>query len=164
VTPIEHSELLIQKELFYITCVLADENMTTAYDIPAEALIRKMAEKLKSEYNITPPEWAAWVKTGVHKERQPEDPNWWYVRVAALLRKVYMRGPIGTEKLRSYFGGKRDMKVAPSKSRKGSGAIVRTSLHQLEEAGLLEAIKGKGRVVTSQGQSFVDNMAHELVK
>ena len=138
--------------------------MTTAYDVPAEALIRKMAEKLKSEYNLTPPEWAAWVKTGVHKERQPEDPNWWYIRVAAVLRKVYMRGPIGTEKLRSYFGGKRDMKVAPSKSRKGSGAIVRTSLHQLEMAGLLEAIKGRGRVVTPQGQSFVDNMAHELAK
>lgn len=138
--------------------------MTTAYDVPAEALIRKMAEKLKKEYKITPPEWAAWVKTGVHKERQPDDPDWWYVRVAAVLRKVYMRGPIGTERLRGYFGGKRDRKVAPHKSRKGSGAIIRTSLHQLEEAGLLTAIKGRGRVVTSAGQSFVDNTAHELVK
>ena len=138
--------------------------MTTAYDAPAEALIRRMAEQLRSEYNITAPEWAAWVKTGVHKERQPEDSDWWHVRVAAILRKVYMRGPIGTEKLRSYFGGKRDMKAAPHKSRKGSGAIVRTSLQQLEEAGLLESIKGKGRVVTSQGRSFVDAMAHELAK
>ena len=84
--------------------------------------------------------------------------------MAAILRKVYMRGPIGTEKLRSYFGGKRDMKVAAHKSRKGSGAIVRTSLQQLEEAGLLESIKGKGRVVTPQGRSFVDTMAHDLAK
>jgi len=150
--------------LFYITFVLGVENMTTAYDVPAEAIIKKLAEKLKKEYKITPPEWAKWVKTGVHKERQPEDPDWWYIRMAAVLRKVYMRGPIGTERLRSLFGGKRDRKVKPYKARKGSGSIIRKSLQQLEEAGLVSTLKGKGRIVTPKGQSFVDNTAHEIAK
>ncbi len=138
--------------------------MTTAYDVPAEAIIKKLSGKLKSEYKITPPEWAKWVKTGVHKERQPDNPDWWYMRAAAVLRKVYMRGPIGTERLRSLFGGKRDRGVKPYKCRKGSGSIVRKAFQQLEEAGLVTTVKGEGRVVTPKGRSFVDNMAHELVK
>jgi len=150
--------------LFYITFVLGVENMTTAYDVPAEAIIKKLADKLKNEYKLTPPEWAKWVKTGVHRERQPDDPDWWYVRTAAVLRKVYMRGPIGIEHLRSLFGGKRDRRVKPHRARKGSGSIIRKALQQLEEAGLVETIKGKGRVVTSKGRSFVDNTAHELIK
>jgi len=80
--------------------------MTTAYDVPAEPLIKKLAEKLRDEFKIAPPEWSKWVKTGVHKERQPDNPDWWHIRVAAILRKVYMRGPIGTERLRAMFGGK----------------------------------------------------------
>ncbi|MEA2054057.1 MAG: 30S ribosomal protein S19e [Candidatus Thermoplasmatota archaeon] len=138
--------------------------MTTAYDVPAEAIIKKLSEKLKNEFKIMPPEWAKWVKTGVHRERQPDNPEWWHVRVAAILRKVYMHGPIGTEHLRGLFGGKRDRKAKPYKSRKGSGSIIRKALQQLEEAGLVKTIKGKGRVVTPKGQSFVDNTAHELVK
>jgi len=34
--------------LFYIAFVLGVENMTTAYDVPAEAIIKKLAEKLKN--------------------------------------------------------------------------------------------------------------------
>lgn len=138
--------------------------MTTAYDVPAEPLIKKLAEKLRDEFKITPPEWSKWVKTGVHKERQPDNPDWWHIRVAAILRKVYMRGPIGTERLRAMFGGKRDRRVKPYKSRKGSGSIVRKALQQLEEIELVETKEGKGRVVTPKGQSFVDNVAYEIQK
>jgi len=136
--------------------------MTTAYDVPAEPLIKKLAEKLRDEFKIVPPEWSKWVKTGVHKERQPDNPNWWHIRTAAILRKVYMRGPIGTERLRAMFGGKRDRRVKPYRSRKGSGSIVRKALQQLEEVGLVETREGKGRVVTPKGQSLVDNTAYEI--
>lgn len=136
--------------------------MTTAYDVPADKLIASLSQKLQSDYDIEPPEWAAWVKTGVHRERQPDDPDWWYTRIAAILRKVYMRGPIGTERLRSFYGGKRDRQVKPYQSRKGSGSIVRTCLQQLETAGLVTTVEGEGRIVTPDGQSLVDAVADEI--
>ena len=136
--------------------------MTTAYDVPAEQLIKKIADKLKEELKISPPEWSKWVKTGVHKERHPDNPDWWHIRAAAILRKVYMRGPIGVERLRALFGGKRDRLIKPYKSRKGSGSIVRKALHQLEEVELIATVEGKGRTVTPKGQSTVDNIAHEI--
>lgn len=137
--------------------------MTTAYDVPAEPLIKKLAEKLKNEFKIEEPSWAKWVKTGPHKERPPENADWWYIRVASILRKIYMRGPIGVSRLRKFYGGKRDRRSKPYKHVKGSGSIVRKALQQLEEAGLVEKIADKGRRITPKGQSLVDNTAHEIV-
>ena len=54
--------------------------MTTVYDIPADILIRQVAEELKKNPQIQPPDWAAFAKTGVHKEMPPENDDWWYVR------------------------------------------------------------------------------------
>lgn len=138
--------------------------MTTAYDVPAEPLIRKVAKKLKEELKIQPPEWAKWVKTGIHKERPPEDPEWWYIRVASILRKIYIHGPIGVSRLRGMYGGKRDRGAKPYRHVKGSGSIARKALQQLEEIGLVEKVEGKGRKITSKGQSLLDNLSHEVAK
>lgn len=136
--------------------------MTTAYDVPADALIKKIAEKLKQDKTFTPPEWARFVKTGPHSENPPMDPDWWYTRCASILRKVYIRKSIGIERLRAEYGGKKDKGSKPYRAVKGSGSIVRKALQQLEEAGYVTKIKGKGRVITPKGQSFVDNTAHEV--
>ncbi len=137
--------------------------MTTVYDVPANELIEYVARKLEEMEEIKPPEWAAYVKTGVHKERSPEQPNWWYIRVAAILRKVYTDGPVGIERLRSIYGGRKRRGSKPPKFRKGSGAIIRKALQQLENAGFVEK-KDKGRVVTPKGRAFLDKSASELKK
>ena len=138
--------------------------MTTTYDVPTELLIKSVAEKLKKEYKLQPPEWSAWVKTGTHRERPPEDAEWWYTRVASVLRKIYVRGPLGVSRLRGMYGGRRDRRNAPYKHVKGSGSITRKALQQLEEAGLVEKIQTRGRKITSKGQSLLDNTAYELSK
>ncbi len=137
--------------------------MYDAYSVPGGELVERLAEKLKEFDEIEPPEWANYVKTGRHKERPPEDPNWWYTRVAAVLRRVYMDGPVGVERLRTYFGGRQDRGSRPERFRKGSGSIVRKALQQLEEAGLVEKTE-EGRVVTPEGRSLVDSVAHEIAK
>lgn len=137
--------------------------MTTAYDVPPEPLIRRAAAALKDEVDaVTPPEWAPFVKTGAHKERPPEEEDWWYVRTASVLRKVYVHGPVGTARLRRSYGGRRNLGSAPEHFRKGSGSIVRTALQQLEAAGLVETVEGEGRRVTARGRSFLDNAAHAV--
>lgn len=138
--------------------------MTTVYDVPADKLIHKAAEKLKKEDAFKPPEWADAVKTGVHKEKAPVQEDWWYIRTAAILRKVYTRGPIGIVHLSAEFGGPADMGVRPQKARTGSRAIIRKALQQLEAAQMVETKKGKGRLITGKGQSFLDNASYEVLK
>lgn len=130
--------------------------MSTVYDVPADLLISQVAKELTQEKKVNSPEWANFVKTGVHKERRPENPDWWYVRCAALLRRVYMDGPVGVNSLRSHYGGKKDRGSSPEKFKRGSGAIIRGALHQLESAGLIQKADG-GRTITPKGRSFLDN-------
>ena len=137
--------------------------MPTPYDVPASLLIDRLAKYLKDNVDaIRPPEWAPFVKTGVHKERPPDDPDWWYIRCASLLRKIYIKGPIGIQRLRSEYGGRKDMGVKPEHTRKGSGAIIRNALKQLEDADLVETVDGKGRRITSKGRKLLDLLSTEI--
>ena len=135
--------------------------MTTVFDIPADLLLAKVADELKNESVIKAPEWAEFVKTGVHKEMPPENPDWWYVRSAAVLRRIYVDGPIGVERMRSDYGGVQDRGSKPSHFRKGSGSIARKVMQQLEAAGYLEKVTG-GRNVSAKGRKFLDGVAYSL--
>lgn len=139
--------------------------MVTALEVPADLLIQRVAEKLRKMPQVRPPAWAYYVKTGVHKEKPPENPDWWYYRAASILRKLYKRGvPVGVERLRTAYGGRKRRGVAPAHFAKGSGSVARKILQQLERAGLVRRVKGKGRILTEQGRSLLDNTAYEIMK
>ena len=134
--------------------------MTTVYDIPADILIKYVAQKLKNENLVQAPEWGSQVKTGIHKELSPTDQDWWYTRCASIVRRIYVDGPTGVSKLKTFYGGKMRRGSASPHHVSGSGSVVRAALHQLESAGFVKSVK-KGRVITPKGQSFLDNTAHE---
>jgi small subunit ribosomal protein S19e len=120
-----------------------------------------VAGKLKENERIVPPEWAGNVKTGVHKELSPTNEEWWYTRCAAILRRIYTDGPVGIERLRSVYGGKKDNGSTPYHKAKGSGSVARKAVQQLENAGYLQKVK-EGRTVSAKGRSMLDNTANEL--
>ncbi len=139
--------------------------MVTALEVPADKLIERLAEYLKENVpEVKPPEWAFYVKTGSHKEKPPESPDWWYYRAASILRKLYKSsGPIGIETFRTIYGGRKNYGSAPEHFVKGSGSIVRRILQQLEKAKLVRKVKGKGRVITPQGRALLDRLAYEVM-
>ena len=138
--------------------------MTTVHDVPPRELIDAIAKKLQNDKTITIPEANLYSRTGVSKENPPTNKDWWYNRCASILRKIYIQSVIGIERLRSEYGGKRDMGSKPYRARSGSGSIVRRAVQQLEKAGYVTRIKGKGRVLTPKGRSFLDNTSHEVMK
>ncbi len=140
--------------------------MTNVYDTDPNELIERTAEKLSEMPEMSPPEWAKFAKTGVHKERPPVNSDkWWFTRAAAVLRKLYLLGPVGTAKLRTLYGGKKGRGYQPPTFKKGSGNIIRKVLQQLEKAGLASQTskKGhKGRVATPKGVSLLDKTASSI--
>ncbi len=136
--------------------------MTTVYDVPPNDLITAVAQELKAGGIVQPPEWAPYVKTGVNKEMPPTNPDWWYVRCASVLRRIYIDGPVGVSRLRTYYGGKHRQPVATARFSKGSGSIIREALQQLEKAGYVKKATRRGRQITPQGQAFMDDTAHKI--
>ncbi|MCQ8898214.1 MAG: 30S ribosomal protein S19e [Hadesarchaea archaeon] len=131
-------------------------------EVPPHLLIARTAEELKKLEEVKPPEWSRYVKTGVHKERPPEQPDWWYIRGASLLRRIYLEGPVGVSRLRVRYGGRKKRGSAPEHFRRGGGKILRTLLQQLERAGLVEKKDRKGRKVTRKGAEFLERLAEGL--
>jgi small subunit ribosomal protein S19e len=103
-------------------------------------------------------------KSGSHKERPPEQKDFWYIRAASILRRLYIDGPIGVERLRTYYGGRKSRGTKPSKFRKASGNIIRKILQQLEGARLVEKAGKSGRKLTSNGRRLLDRIAYEVKK
>ena len=138
--------------------------MATAFDVPADKLIPRLAEELKKIETIVPPDWAGVVKTGRHREKSPVESDWWHTRSAAMLRKIYINGPIGTTRLAAKYGGKADRGSKPNKAVRGSRAISRATVQQLEKSQLIQKQKDGGRVVTAKGRKLVDNISTLILK
>ena len=139
--------------------------MTTPYDVPASQFIEKLAKYLKENIEeVQPPAWASLAKTGSHVEKQPQNPNWWYIRSASILRKVYVHGPIGLEKLRANYGGRKDFGVKIEHVVKAGGSNIRKILQQLEAAGLVQTTRPQGRTMTPKGRKLLQEVAEDLQK
>jgi len=141
--------------------------MTHIQLVDPSELISQAAQELKKQKLVQPPDWSQFVKTGRHKERLPDNPDWWYYRAAAILKSIHKLGPIGTQKLRTKFGGRKRRGHKPEHFYKASGSIIRKIFQQLEKAELIKkAEKGthKGRILTPQGISFLDKIALQIFK
>lgn len=126
-------------------------------DVPADYLIEETAQKLKEE--VTQPEWMQYVKTGVHSERAPQREDWFYVRMGSILYRAHKWGILGTESLRTYYGGRRNNGVKKEHHYKASGKVIRTCVQELEKAGYLEKAKPKGRKLSVKGFRLLNAMS-----
>lgn len=137
--------------------------MTTVHDVPPQDIIDAVAADLKKAKEVSPPEWAAFVKAGVHREKAPMETDWWYTRLAAVFRKVYVKGPLGTKRMAAEYGGRRDRGSAPYHPRRGSRSIVRECLNQLENLGYVQKTEKGGRMITAKGHAYLDGKARQIM-
>lgn len=137
--------------------------MVKVYDVPADKLIEELAQHLKRVPEIEPPTWASFVKTGSHADRPPQRQDWWYVRAASIMRKVYMRGPVGIEKLESAYGGSKQLAYFPKHHRDAGSSSIRNLLKGLEKAELVSR-QPAGRVLTPKGVALMDKVSKEIFK
>lgn len=137
--------------------------MAKAYDIPADKLISKIAENLKKDKKLEPLPWIAFVKTGCHVDKIPQNKDWWYLRCASLLRKVYIHGPVSISDLKSVYGGKKQIGYNLAHHKDAGGAIIRKALQQLESSGYIVK-NARGRVLSDEGMKRIDRIATDLYK
>ena len=139
--------------------------MAKVHDVPADVLISKLTEILKSE-DIPAPSWIPFVKTGAHADKPPQERDWWYTRCASLMRKIYLHGPIGINDLRKEYGGGKSSihGYGAANHKDAGGAIIRNATNGLEKLGYVEKVEKKGRVISKQGMQKLDRLATEILK
>merc|ERR1719379_2716438 len=138
--------------------------ITTVKDVEASRFISAFAQHLKRQGKFELPKWADTVKTGVHKELAPYDPDWLYVRAASMVRKIYIRGGCGVGSFRKIYGGQKRRGTCTNTFQKGSGSIARYVLTQLQNLDLIEEDENGGRKITREGQRELDTVAVQALK
>lgn len=120
----------------------------------------KLAEALKKSEEFPKPNWVDLVKSGPSKQRPATEEDFYHKRAASILRQSYIRGVVGVNRLRSRYGGRKDMGMQPPRFIRAGGKIIRTILQQAETAGLMEKVKGKraGRQLTSKGKELLESI------
>lgn len=68
---------------------------TSVKDVDQHEIVHSVATFLKKSGKIKLPEWVDLVKLGKNKELAPINPDWYYVRVASIARRLYIRAPAG---------------------------------------------------------------------
>ncbi len=140
--------------------------MIRASDVNQRELVKGVAERLKQISTMEPPEWSGFVKTGSAKDRVPSQPDWWYLRSASILRRMYLnRRPSGVNKLRRVYGDKEKNRYSGKHFKPAGGAIIRNILQRLEKSELVQKVKIKnrpGRVISPKGISLLDKTAKTM--
>ncbi|KAI5181737.1 small subunit ribosomal protein S19e [Nematocida sp. AWRm80] len=132
------------------------------------ALINALSTSLREEKKLAQPKNVEYIKTGHGRQRAPEDPNWYFIRSASVLRKIYMeeltgksgsKKGLGTLQLARAYGGSKNNGHKPSHTVTGSKSLVRSILQGLEGLQLVESVKNSGRVLTPAGRQYLEQIA-----
>ena len=137
----------------------------TVKDVDPHQFVKAFAAFLKKSGKLKVPAYVDIVKTGKFKELSPYDPDWFYVRAAAVARHIYLRGGVGVGALRKIYGGRKRRGTRPSHFEKGSASVARAVLKSLQAANLVE-LDGTngGRMITQQGRRDLDRIAGQVKK
>ena len=134
------------------------------YDVSQQKLVLQVAKELKNIIKM--PDWANFVKTGSHRETMPKNHDWWYIRAASILRMCHSNGPVGVNKLRTKYGGRKNRGMKPDQFRVASGKVIRVILQQLQQVDLVKehtVANRKGRVITPKGMSLLIKSAKQVM-
>jgi len=133
-------------------------------DVAARDFIITYARHLKRTRKVTPPVWSEIVKTGKNKELPPNDPDWFYIRCAAIARRVYITPHVGVGTFKRHFGGSYRRGTQPNVYTTASGAVIHRALKALEKIKVVKKLRTGGRKITSLGQRDLDFIAYQVIR
>ena len=140
---------------------------TVVKDCDTEEFIKVFSAFLKKSGKFKIPEWAEYVKTAHFKELAPYDPDWLYIRGAAIARQIYMRKKISSKSLRHHYGGRARFGTSRNHHRLAAGGIIRYCLKQLKAMGLVEQVQyddGQTNWVVGKKVNDMDRIAFQICK
>lgn len=135
----------------------------TLKDVDSHIWVKEFAKYLKNTGKLPVPKWADMVKTATFKELPPQDQDWFYVRTAAVLRRIYIRQGTGCGALRKVYGGRVNRGCAPGHHKKASSSVIRGAMKALLDMKLISNHPDGGRVITSAGRRDADRIASQVM-
>jgi len=134
----------------------------TVRDVPAHKWVKAMAQQFKREGKILVPTCTDFIKTSHGRERAPQNPDWYYMRCASVLRRIYKRPGTGYGGLSKAYGNRKNRGSMPERTIRAATGPIHWACKSLEGLKLIAKGKGKGRIVTPEGRKKADTVAFNV--
>ncbi|XP_063708286.1 small ribosomal subunit protein eS19A [Culicoides brevitarsis] len=134
----------------------------TVKDVDQDKIVKGVALFLKKSGKLKVPDHIDLIKTAKYKELAPYEPDWFYIRCASILRRLYHRSPAGITQITRIYGGRQRNGVRPSHFCRSDSSAVRKAIQALENVKMIEKHPDGGRKLTSQGQRDLDRIAAQI--
>jgi small subunit ribosomal protein S19e len=138
------------------------ENCITVRDVSPNLFNSVYADFLKKSGRIEIPSWINIVKTGIGKKNAPDNPDWFFLKIAALARKFYLNRGKGVGSLTRKFGNKKKKGTMPFKKTKSSGKIIRFALQMLEKLKIITRDEEGKRKIAKKAKLDMDKRANKI--
>ncbi|CAG9578028.1 40S ribosomal protein S19-like protein [Leishmania major strain Friedlin] len=134
----------------------------TLKDVSAWRWIKTAARHFKQEGKIFVPNCTEIMKSSHGRERAPQNPDWYYIRCAAVLRAIYLRPGVGYGGLSKRFGNKKNYGSRPEHTVTSSTGPLHWACKSLTKLGLVEPGAQSGQRLTRKGHKFADSLAFQV--
>merc|ERR1711963_215014 len=134
----------------------------TVKDVDPQLFVKAFAKHLKKS-KLKVPEFVEIVKTSKGHELGPTDPDWYYVRAAAVARHVYLRPNVGVGAVRKIYGGAKRNGTRPNHFCLSSSNVARKVLQSLEGIKIVTKDANGGRSIAPTGRRDMDRIAGQCV-
>eukprot|EP01004_Peranema_trichophorum_P010441 NODE_9237_length_609_cov_408.450617_g8605_i0.p1 GENE.NODE_9237_length_609_cov_408.450617_g8605_i0~~NODE_9237_length_609_cov_408.450617_g8605_i0.p1 ORF type:complete len:157 (+),score=35.03 NODE_9237_length_609_cov_408.450617_g8605_i0:68-538(+) len=132
-------------------------------DVDANRFIRTYAAYLKKAGKLEIPAYVDVVKLSSANELAPLNPDWFYIRTAAIARRVYLYPGVGVGMLARQFGTGIRRGSRPVRHQPANKGNIRHSLQQLEKLNIIEHTPDGGRKITKKRQKDLDRIAQQVL-
>ena len=134
----------------------------TVRDVSANKWVRAMAGHLKQSGKLFVPNCTELMKQCNANQRAPQNPDWYFYRCAAVLRRVYCRPGTGYGGMGKAFGMLKNNGSRPEKTVKALRGLLHWACRSLEGLKLIQKGKEQGRILTREGRRACDTIAFNV--
>ncbi|KAF0990529.1 hypothetical protein HZS_5668 [Henneguya salminicola] len=133
-------------------------------DVDQSVFVERFASVLKRKQVVEAPSFTLYCKTSHGKELAPYNKDWFFVRMAALARRLYIDSNMGVGYFKKIYGTGKRNGTRPKHHVSGSGSVARKALQALEKLNIVKIDdENGGRIMTSSGRKEMDALANKML-
>ncbi|KAI5170372.1 small subunit ribosomal protein S19e [Pancytospora epiphaga] len=137
--------------------------MEQVFRVRATPLLQAIEDILKNNEKINLPKDHDLIKTGSGRQFSPEQSDWFYKRMAAIVRQAMCKGRVSLTGLGYRYGNRKNRGVRPSGFARGSNFVNGAAIAELEKIGWF-SFSNKDDILTSEAKAVLGDIVAKVAQ
>lgn len=135
--------------------------MDAVFQVQPVPLVKAIAEALKQNDQVELPKNHDLIKSGHGRQYSPEDADWFYVRMASIVRQTMCKGKVSLKGLAFRYGNRKNRGVRPTKFAMSSNFVNGSAIDQLKKIGWINYAQ-KDNILTEKAKIVLKEIIEKI--